>query len=256
MDDSRVPASAAGNRPDRRRAVRISWWGDSLVACREAHNPRLIDQLHLPPVGTLIEVTGYRHRGFAAAVATGLQARFCTADVQSTNFAAGGATSADTLAAIESADPAHSWHLAVLGCGTNDVWGMKQRPEAADTAAYQANITAALDILTHCARTVLMLGLPPMGALLDADTAAANRALAGHNAAARAAAAGAGARFIDVWERFTATAAALGWAPSTPAGSRCGATLWQEDGVHLSDLGNHLVSEAILAELRAWHPLN
>lgn len=252
MDDSRVPAPAGGHR----RTVRISWWGDSLVACREAHNPRLIDQLHLPPVGTLIEVTGYRHRGFAAAVTTALQARFCTADVQSTNFAAGGATSADTLAAIAAADPAHSWHLAVLGCGTNDVWEMKHRPEAADIAAYRANIAAALDVLTHCAKTVLVLGPPPMGWLPEADTAAANRALAGHNAAARAAAAGAGARFIDVWEQFTDTAAALGCVPGTPAVSRIGATLWNEDGVHLSDLGNHLVSEAILADLRAWHPLN
>ncbi|MEV6258619.1 SGNH/GDSL hydrolase family protein [Nocardia sp. NPDC051911] len=128
--------------------MRISWRGDSLIEAYEAHNPRLTDPADLPPVGSMVEITQWRHRGFSHAVTTALQARYPSVDVESVNFAVGGATSADVFTEVSARDTGQGWHIAVVSCGTNDVWrSFQQRPEGVPIGVYEANIRAALHAL-------------------------------------------------------------------------------------------------------------
>lgn len=227
--------------------MRIAWWGDSLIEAYEAHSPRLADPADLPQVGSMVEITQWRHRGFAHAVTIALQARNPSVDVESVNFAVGGATSADVLTEVRAADTGQTWDLAVIGCGTNDVWRrFQQRPEGVPVDAYEANIRAAVCALETRARTLAVLAAPPIGWLPGIDTAAVNAELARYNERARRAALDADVCFIDVWDRFISAGSALGWAPGVPAAAGASATLWRADGVHLSDLGDHLVAEEIL----------
>ncbi|MGY1944432.1 SGNH/GDSL hydrolase family protein [Nocardia asiatica] len=230
-----------------RKPVRIAWWGDSLIEALEAHNPRLADPADLPQVGSTVAVTQWRHRGFAHAVTVALQARYPKVDVEVENFAVGGATSADVVAQVHAAATSRRWHLAVAGCGTNDVWRrFQQRPEGVPIDAYEANMRAALRALEPRARRLAVIAAPPIGWLPGIDTAAVNAELARYNERARRAALDAGACYIDVWDRFLATATALGWTPGLPAAAEASATLWRADGVHLSDLGDHLLAEEIV----------
>jgi lysophospholipase L1-like esterase len=99
------PSSEVSDFTDRpRRSVRIAWWGDSLIEAYEAHNPRLADPTDLPQVGSMVEITQWRHRGFAYAVTVALQARHPSVDIESANYALGGATSADVLAEVRAGD--------------------------------------------------------------------------------------------------------------------------------------------------------
>ncbi len=195
----------------------------------------------------MVEITQWRHRGFAYAATIALRARHPSVEVESDNFAVGGATSADVLAEIRAGTTGQAWHVAVVGCGTNNVWRrFQQRPEGVPIDAYEANMRAALRALEPRARTLAVIAAPPIGWLPGIDTAAVNAELARYNERARHAALDVGACFIDVWDRFMATATALGWAPGVPAAAGASATLWRSDGVHLSDLGDHLLAEEIV----------
>ncbi|WP_157170812.1 hypothetical protein [Nocardia araoensis] len=101
--------------------MRIAWWGDSLIEAYEAHNPRLVDPADLPQVGSMVEITQWRHRGFSHATTVALQAQYPSVDIESANYAHGGATSADVLTDVRAGDTGQAWHVAVVGCGTNDV---------------------------------------------------------------------------------------------------------------------------------------
>ncbi|MFR9773797.1 SGNH/GDSL hydrolase family protein [Nocardia sp. SC052] len=241
-------SSRSSRRADSpRRSVRIAWWGDSLIEAYEAHSPRLVDPADLPPVGSTVEITQWRHRGFAYATTIALQARYPSVEVESVNFAIGGATSADVLAEVRAGDTGQAWHVAVVGCGTNDVWRrFQQRPEGVPIDAYEANMRAALRALEPRARRLAVIAAPPIGWLPGIDTAAVNAELARYNERARRAALGAGACFIDVRDRFLATATALGWVPGVYAAAEASTVLWRADGVHLSDLGDHLLAERIV----------
>ncbi|MFC8045371.1 SGNH/GDSL hydrolase family protein [Nocardia sp. NPDC057353] len=239
---------------DPRPVLRISWWGDSLVAAGEAYAPALDDPYGLPPVGTAVTVTRWRYRGFAHLVEVALQARLPGTDIRGVNHGAGGATSADVRARIE-AGPVPDAEFAVLGCGTNDAWGLPSSGAAAAEvrADYERNLRRAVRALRERAAAVVLLAPPPVGWLPGADTAALNDELVRYGTVCAAVARECGARFVDVRPRFTAVARELGMAPGVPPGAEVAAP-WQGDGVHLSDLGNHLVAAAILRELPGAQP--
>ncbi|WP_280493220.1 SGNH/GDSL hydrolase family protein [Nocardia asiatica] len=227
--------------------MRIAWWGDSLIEAYEAHNLHLADPADLPPVGSTVEITQWRHRGFAYATTIALQARHPSVEVESVNFAIGGATSADVLTEVRAEATGQKWHVAEVGCGTNDVWRrFQQRPEGVPIDAYEANMRAALRALEPRARALAVIAAPPIGWLPGIDTAAVNAELARYNERTRRAALDVEACYIDAWDRFLATATALGWATDVPAAAEASATLWRADGVHLSALGDHLLAEEIV----------
>jgi lysophospholipase L1-like esterase len=195
----------------------------------------------------MVAVTQWRHRGFAHAVTIALQARHPSLDIESANFALGGATSADVLTEIRATGPRQRWHVAVVGCGTNDVWRrFQQRPEGVPINAYEANMRAALQALEPHAQTLAVIAAPPIGWLPGIDTDTVNGELARYNERARQVALDADACFIDVWDLFMTTGTALGWVAGVAATAAGSTSLWRADGVHLSDLGDHLVAEEIL----------
>ncbi|MGW0183571.1 SGNH/GDSL hydrolase family protein [Nocardia sp. NPDC003345] len=238
-----------------RPSIRISWWGDSLIAAQEAHDPALIDPYNLPPVGSTVTVTQWRHRGYAHRVAVALQARLPWIDIRTTNFAAAGATSTDVRNHIEATAPAHTGDFAVIGCGTNDVWQRLRTgdDEVATRARYEENLHASIQVLYARADRVLIVAPPPVGWLPGADTAEVNNELRRYGDAASAVADTADAAFVSAWERFTTTSAHL----DRPAGKRPRPdrmSLWREDGVHLTDLGEHLLAEEVLRRLPTQLP--
>ncbi|MEU1545839.1 SGNH/GDSL hydrolase family protein [Nocardia sp. NPDC005745] len=195
----------------------------------------------------MVAVTQWRHRGFAHAVTITLQTRHPSLDIESVNFAVGGATSSDVLAEVRATDPGQGWQVAVVGCGTNDVWlRFQQRPEGVPIDAYEANLRAALQALEPHAQTRAVIAAPPIGWLPGIDTDRVNGELARYNERARQVAFDADACFIDVWDRFMTTGSALGWVAGVAAAAATPASLWRADGVHLSDLGDHLVAEEIV----------
>lgn len=233
-----------------RPSLRISWWGDSLIAAQEAHDPALIDPYELPPVGSTVTVTQWRHRGYAHRVAIAVQARLPWIDVRTANFAAGGATSTDVRNRIDVAAPGHTGDLAVVGCGTNDVWHRLRTgdDEVATRTRYEENLYASVQTLRARTERVLVVAPPPVGWLTGTDTAEVNSELRRYGDAARAVADAADAAFVSAWEQFTTTGAYLDWSPGRQP--RPGVmSLWRDDGVHLTDLGEHLLAEEALRRL-------
>lgn len=194
-------------------------------------------------------VTEWRYRGFAHLVEVALQARLPGADVRGVNLAAGGATSGD-VAALIAAGPVPAAEIAVLGCGTNDAWGRVSSGAAEDAVrvGYERNLHRAVRGLRERSGAVVLLAPPPVGRVPGADAAALNEELAGYAAVCAGVAREHGAEFVDVRPRFLTVARELGH----PAAER--ASPWRADGVHLSDLGNHLVAEAILRGLPRPQP--
>ncbi|MEV0354714.1 GDSL-type esterase/lipase family protein [Nocardia sp. NPDC050697] len=216
--------------------LRISWWGDSLVAAGEAYAPALDDPYGLPPVGTAITVTEWRYRGFAHLVEVALRARRPGTDVSGVNLAAGGATSGDVRARIE-AGPVPAAEVAVLGCGTNDAWGWltSGAEGAAVRAEYEQNLHRAVRALRKRSGTVVLLAPPPVGRLPGA--AAMNDELTRYAAICATVARTNNTESVDARPRFLTVAGGQGSPSASP---------WRPDGVHLTDLGNHLVAEELL----------
>ncbi|WP_348536683.1 SGNH/GDSL hydrolase family protein [Nocardia carnea] len=195
-------------------------------------------------------MTQWRHRGYAHRVAIALQARMPWIDIRSANFAAGGATSTDVRNRIDNAALGQAGDLAVIGCGTNDVWRRLRTgdDEVETRLCYEENLHASVQTLRARTERVLVVAPPPVGRLAGADTAAVNSELHRYGDAARAVAAAADAAFASVWEQFRTTGAHLGWSPGRPP--RPGVmSLWRADGVHLTDLGEHLLAEETLRRL-------
>ncbi|MFJ4651095.1 GDSL-type esterase/lipase family protein [Nocardia sp. NPDC088792] len=231
-----------------RRALRFAWFGTSLTEHYEAHHPRLVDQTDLPPVGSLITVAQWRHRGYVHAVTVWASTRFPHIEFTAQNYGAGGATSNDVLATVRAATHDHpSTDLAVFGCGINDVWRFHQgrHHEAVDIDCYERNIDTALRLLGTHARQILVIGEPPIGWDPAIDVPAANTMLAAYNHRAREVAARNGAGFVDLWTPFHDTARCWGWDPSAPSPVPPSARSLWSDGIHLSELGVELVRDTI-----------
>ncbi|WP_069162905.1 GNAT family N-acetyltransferase [Nocardia altamirensis] len=233
-------------RVPQRSQLRLAWFGDSLMEHLDAHNPRLSDQASLPSIGEHVEITEYRHRGYVHALLTTWRARYPWIEFHSDNHARGGATSRDILATVRAAtaDPARSWDLVMLGAGINDVLRTHQQrhAEAVDIGEFDANVRAALQILTGRARTVLVIEQPPMGWQPPIDVVAANTDIAAYNQRARCAATDHGAHYIEVGQEFVFAATCLGWSPTAPAEGA--ASMWS-DGVHLSEYGDEALRALI-----------
>lgn len=185
--------------------------------------------------------------GYVHAVTTSMATRFPWVEFDSHNHSRGGATSTDVLATLTTAAPNRQWDLAVLGCGINDVWLTFQgrTREAVDIDTYQHNIEAALRHLQAHARTVLVIGEPPIGWDPAIDAVTANTTLADYNNRARNLATLAGIGFVDLWKPFHYTASCLGWDPNDPATPEDGSTSLWSDGIHFSEFGVELVRQTL-----------
>lgn len=114
---SRPGVSSSG-----RTALRIAWFGTSLVEHFEAFSARLVDQADLPLVGSTVTVDQWRRRGYVHAVTVWASTRFPDIEFTVGNYGQGGATSSDVLAAVHATiNDQPRADLAVLGCGINDV---------------------------------------------------------------------------------------------------------------------------------------
>lgn len=246
-ESDRIPDQHSASLPPRPE-LRVAWFGTSLMEHFEAHHPRLVDQSDLPAIGSTVVVESWRNRGYVHAISTWMSARFPWTDVIVDNHGMGGATSADVLTVISTRTLSDlRLDLAVLSCGINDVWRLYQgRPhQAVDIDSYECNIHAALRILRARARTVLVIGEPPIGWDPAIDAVAANEELAAYNNRAHHAAKNEGIGFIDLWKPFCHFGSHLGWGPTTPVEPSDGAAGLWSDGVHLSELGVEVVRQAI-----------
>lgn len=238
------PLDPAQPRPE----LRIGWFGTSLMEHYEAHHPRLSTQADLPAIGEQIEVTEWRNRGYVHALTNSWRTSYPWITFTSGNYGEGGATSRDVLTNLRAAvDAGGSWDAAVLGAGINDVWRHHQgrTAEAVGIDEYDANFRAALALLTSRARSVIVIGEPPMGWDPNIDVLAANNDLIAYNQRARRAANDHDAHFIDVWDDIVYTATAFGWSPSAPTAPESGASSVWSDGVHLAELGDELVRQIV-----------
>lgn len=210
--------------------MRIGFFGTSIMQHLEAYAPRIFDQMNLPQVGEVVEITEWRTRGYVHGLELELQVRWPHVRVEVHNHGYGGANTRKLLQVIDkklTADPCR-YDLILFSCGVNDVWRRFQGrlDEAVDIDEYAANYRAALTRLTRVARRVVCLTETPCD-----ETAAMpmNAELTRYNAIGSAVAHEFGLPVLDVWGPFLAAAEyrRVTGAPS----------LWA-DGVHLSEHGD------------------
>ncbi|WP_280404556.1 SGNH/GDSL hydrolase family protein [Nocardia brasiliensis] len=235
----------------RRPSVRTAWFGTSLVEHFEAYNPCLTRQTDLPEIGSLVQITSWRRRGYAHAVMLALMVRYPWITFSTDNFGEGGSTSVGVRAAVETAARTEHWDVVFLGCGINDVWRQHQgrQEEAVTLDDFDTNIRFCLEILTSRARRVIVVGEPPMGWDAEVDAAAVNADLVAYNQRTRTVAAECGAEFIDLWDDVTTAATWLDWSPAVPSQPAEGAPSIWADGVHLSEHGVELVRQTIMHQI-------
>jgi acetyltransferase-like isoleucine patch superfamily enzyme/lysophospholipase L1-like esterase len=240
-----------------RRTLAFGWFGTSIMEHLEGYNAQLFNQANLPEIGSKITVESWRNRGYVQRLHLGLQAAWPHLSFDVDNRGEGGATSRDIAAIVrQAAEEDRTYDLTFLGCGINDVWrGFQGRTaEAVDLTEYAKHYADMLQILTARSRQVICIAETPFGPIEDPEQVAAmNAELLRYNAAAATAAAHAGARFLDVWEPFTAAARHLNTAPSNSPGAA--QSLWS-DGVHLSELGDALMLRQVEGFLDTHHVLH
>lgn len=231
----------------------------------EGYNARMFNQADLPDVGSFVPVEAWRTRGYVERLRLTLQATWPSIGFAFANHGKGGATSRDILQIIETTveGDIHRSDVTFYGCGINDVWRRFQgrTAEAVDAEEFDNSYRGALHLLSASSRRVVCIAETPFGWDNELDVAVLNDELQQYNALAAAAAADAGADFIDVWPAFTTAATQLaGWSDR----NRPVDTLWS-DGVHLSDLGdalmhdlvhNHLTQTSTIADLTTSEALD
>jgi hypothetical protein len=139
---------------------------------------------------------------------------------------------------------------AIVMLGANDVQGLRddqRRTWALASEGWDREYGARAEFVIGAFReagcaSVAWVGLPVMR---DAE---AERAARHCDEVDAAAAARAGARFVDISKEFRAADGR--WTASVPSGPHKGAALRAEDGVHFSGLGYRLMAEA------AWRGLS
>ncbi|MDQ2706994.1 MAG: GDSL-type esterase/lipase family protein [Actinomycetota bacterium] len=233
---------AALTVPVPRRVLSLGWFGTSIMEHLEGHNARMTTQADLPPIGSQVTVEGWHQRGYVHRLHLALRASWPHLDFEVDNRGEGGATSRDIAKIVQEAAAAHTYDLAFLGCGINDVWrGFQGRAtEAVDLDEFTEHYIAMLEQLSARARTVVCLTETPFGPVSDAATVTAmNETLARYNDTATRLATRHGAQVLDVWAPFTAAARHL-----APTGQQ----LWS-DGIHLSELGDALMQNLVQTHL-------
>lgn len=226
--------------------LRFGWFGTSIMQHLEGYNAHLFEQTQLPEIGSLVEVEGYRNRGYAQRFALGLQADWPAVRFSHDNCAIGGATSRDLAWIVDQAvDQGRRYDVALVGCGVNDVWrGFQGHAElAVDLPEYERNMERVMAGLGGICDMVVSVAETPFGAEMDQDPARVadmNRELAGYNEASARIADRRSAPRCDAWAAFVDAQRRL---PPEQA-------LWS-DGVHLTELGDTLLLrelERIFAE--------
>ncbi|MFD3695008.1 GDSL-type esterase/lipase family protein [Streptomyces sp. NPDC058646] len=229
----------------RGRTVRVGWFGTSIMEHLQAHVAAMSDQTRLPLVGATVTVEGWQRRGYPYLVALALQADHPGTLFEHDNRAQGGATIRDVHRIVYDTVKASGapYDMAVIGCGINDVWRAHQAGREAEGVGPEefADLYArTLDVLVSASKKVLCIGETAVGAgAVDLDAVTEmNNTLAAYNTIAAAAAATAGARYVDVQQAFQNAAENL------PPGL----SLWT-DGVHLTELGATLLARHVHPQL-------
>ncbi|MFE5597289.1 SGNH/GDSL hydrolase family protein [Streptomyces sp. NPDC056549] len=234
-----------GEHVTRRRTVRIGWFGTSIMEHLQAHVAAMADQTRLPPVGSTVTVERWQQRGYPHFVALALQADHPGTLFEHDNRSQGGATIRDMHRIVNDTVKSSRapYDVAVLGCGINDVWRAHQvgrEAEGVGPEEYADLYMRTLHVLVSVSKEVLCIGETAVraGAVNPGAVSEVNNMLARYNAIAAAAAATAGACYLDVQQAFQYGAENL------PPGL----SLWT-DGVHLSELGATLLARQVHPQL-------
>lgn len=232
-----------------RQEMRVGWFGTSITAHVEAYAAALTNGEALPAVGSIVQVTEVRKRGYVHRLHLELQAECPQFDMRFLNYAQGGITSRELLRMVtaEQVRWERPLDLVFVECGTNDVWLRLQglHAMAVSPEDYGVNYREALKLLKASAGMVACIGSPPFGWSMAMDVDQANHELAQYRALAAVAAADAGAPFFDPVPAFDRARILLGDA-GRPGGA---ADLWT-DGVHLSELGDTLMLQGVRRMIR------
>jgi acetyltransferase-like isoleucine patch superfamily enzyme/lysophospholipase L1-like esterase len=227
-----------------RPPLRLGWCGTSIMEHPVAISATLEAPWPVPEIGDTVEVTSRSTGGYVRSVNDALRTEFPHLAITSENHAIGGATSRDLLPVChEMAAHGPAYDIAFFGCGLNDVWrGFQGKTDAAvDLEEFARNVQESLGLLATTTRKLVYVEETPFGRELEElPTARMNHVLEQYMAAARGVAAAMGAEYVPVTRAFLRTAATL--APQDD--------LWA-DGVHLSRLGDQLLTHLVLEHLRS-----
>jgi acetyltransferase-like isoleucine patch superfamily enzyme len=222
----------------------LGWFGTSIMERRLAVSHALEIPWPVPEPGDTVEVTAVETGGYVRSVVDDLRVEFSHIVFASHNHAVGGATSRDLLSVCRhAAESRQIYDITFFGCGLNDVWrGFQGKTDdAVDLLEFGRNVQECLALLAKTTRKVIYVEETPFGRDLEGvPTAQMNQMLERYMAAARGAAAEIGADFVRVTQEFLRASSALG--PQSD--------LWA-DGIHLSRLGDHLLSRLVTTHLQS-----
>lgn len=109
----------------------------------QAHASSLDILYPIARLGALVPVDSMKNGGYVSLLTLMLEAAQPEREVVIENFAVGGSTSRDVLEAVRrTARKSHSYSIAFIGCGTNDIWRAAQNrtEEAVDEAEFRRNV--------------------------------------------------------------------------------------------------------------------
>lgn len=153
-----------------------------------------------------------------------------------------------TIAAQIASD---SFDLAIVIIGINDrqnlsVDGQSHKPLTTEwSAAYQARVSAVLDLFRAARKPVIWVGLPPM------EQPSYSQAMSEVNAIQRLASLAAGAEFVDIYERFVDENSRYSAFGPDLNGQRV--RMRKDDGIHLSAAGADKVAFYLAPSIKLFY---
>jgi acetyltransferase-like isoleucine patch superfamily enzyme/lysophospholipase L1-like esterase len=227
------------NRQPARKLI-FGFYGTSIMQHYQAYSSKMYDQMNIPKIGSCIEIESWEKRGYVAHLAHLFQTELPDKETEVKNYAEGGATSRELLKIVEAnVDKNERANLAIIGCGLNDVWRKFEgrMSEAVELEEFRDNFRQMLKLLQGVADSICIVNETPF-ATENADMM--NAELKRYNRATFELARERKIHYVDVYGEFQRVNASL-WGTKRDKYN----SLWT-DGVHLSDLGDHLMCKTIL----------
>jgi acetyltransferase-like isoleucine patch superfamily enzyme/lysophospholipase L1-like esterase len=236
------------SKEEPKQVFKIGFFGTNIMQHFEAYVPALYDQMNLPEVGSKVTVESWKKRGYVHKLTLNLKVTWSSLEIIVDNQGIGGANSRTLLDYIQqytnSLDTPYD--LTIFGCGINDVWRKFQNrlDEAVPLDEFQIKCENILSILEKNSRYIICVSETPFA--LD-NCSEINDELIKYNEVMRKIASAKGFDFIDVFPVFQKTQQELS---SWKSASEYKKDILWSDGVHLTDLGDSLLSGILMNHIK------